>query len=125
MKRAGLILAASGLAVCGAVASLGGLAQAQPAANRPAAAVGSDPVHALVGRLDLQRYKTTIKSLTQFGDRRQGTARNRAAIDWIETQLKSYGCATERLKYEYLEVGRTSSEPRVEVLSPEIGRAHV
>jgi hypothetical protein len=44
-------------------------------------------IRALVGQLDLERYKATIKGLTQFGDRRQGTARNRAAIDWIETQL--------------------------------------
>ena len=66
---------------------------------------GSTPnpdVQTLVGRLDLERYKATIKGLTQFGDRRQGTDRNRAAIDWIETQLKSYGCAnTERLKYNF------------------------
>ena len=31
-------------------------------------------VKALVGRLDLERYKETIKGLTQFGDRQQGTA---------------------------------------------------
>ena len=43
-----------------------------------------DPVKTLVERLDLERYKATIKGLTQFGDRRQGTDRNRAAIDWIE-----------------------------------------
>src|SRR5216683_8440993 len=62
----------------------------------------SDPVKVLVDRLDLERYKATIKGLTQFGDRRQGTDRNRQAIDWIEAQLKSYGCAnTERLKYDY------------------------
>jgi len=62
----------------------------------------SDPVRTLVQRLDLQKYQATIKGLTQFGDRRQGTARNRAAIDWIEKQLKSYGCAnTERLKYQF------------------------
>ncbi len=60
-----------------------------------------DPVRRLVGRLDLERYKATIKGLTEFGDRRQGTDRNRAAIDWIEGQLKSFGCATERLKYVY------------------------
>jgi len=82
---------------------------------------GRDPIADLVGRLDLEKYKATIKGLTQFGDRRQGTDRNRAAIDWIETQLKSYGCATERLKYEYLEQGRTGSEPRVEVASPAKG----
>src|SRR5262245_51054993 len=61
-----------------------------------------DPVRMMVARLDLERYKATIKGLTQFGDRRQGTDRNRAAVDWIEAQLKSYGCTnTERIKYEY------------------------
>jgi hypothetical protein len=61
----------------------------------------SDPVKALVERLDLEKYKATIKGLTQFGDRRQGTDRNRAAVDWIETQLKIYGCPTERIAYVY------------------------
>jgi len=62
----------------------------------------NDPIKTLVGRLDLARYKATIKALTKFGDRREGTDRNRAAIDWIESQLKSYSCAnTERIYYEY------------------------
>jgi len=66
----------------------------------------ADPVEILVDRLDLERYKATIKGLTQFGDRRQGTDRNRQAIDWIEAQLKSYGCTnTERLKYDYQPTG--------------------
>lgn len=61
-----------------------------------------DPVKTLSGRLDLERYKTTLRGLAQFGDRRQGTERNRKAIDWIESQLKSYGCTnTERIKYLY------------------------
>jgi hypothetical protein len=60
-----------------------------------------DPIATLVGRLDLERYKETIEGLTQFGDRRQGTERNRRAVDWIEQQLQSYGCVTERLHYEY------------------------
>src|SRR5437773_10673083 len=61
-----------------------------------------DAIAQLVARLDLERYKATIKGLTRFGDRRQGTDRNRAAVDWIEAQLKSYGCANaERLKYDY------------------------
>ena len=61
-----------------------------------------DTVKALVGRLDLDKYKATIKGLTAFGDRRQGTDRNRAAVDWIEAQLKSFGCTnTERIKYVY------------------------
>src|SRR5579863_9349076 len=73
----------------------------------------NDPIKTLVGRLDLERYKATIKALTKFGDRREGTDRNRAAVDWIEAQLKSYGCTyTERLHYEFAslippaEVGR-------------------
>ena len=73
------------------------------AAPPPATAImDTVSIRALVGQLDLERYKSTIKGLTQFGDRRQGTARNRAAIDWIETQLKSYGCTnTERITYNY------------------------
>jgi len=61
-----------------------------------------DPAQVLVDRLALEKYKATVKGLTQFGDRRQGTERNRRAIDWIEAQLKSYGCTnTERMKYTY------------------------
>ena len=60
-----------------------------------------DPVKSLVERLELDRYKATVKGLTQFGDRRQGTDRNRAAVDWIEAQLNSYGCPTGRIKYVY------------------------
>ena len=61
-----------------------------------------DPVRTLVGRLDLESYKATIKGLAAFGDRRHGTDRNRAAVDWIESKLKSYGCATERLHFAYV-----------------------
>jgi hypothetical protein len=58
-------------------------------------------VATLVSRLNLDSYKATIKGLTAFGDRRQGTERNRKAVDWIEAQLKSYGCETGRIKYEF------------------------
>ena len=62
----------------------------------------ADPIKSMVDRLDLARYKATIKGLTQFGDRRQGTDRNRKAVDWIEAQLKSYGCTnTERIRYDF------------------------
>ncbi|MYI75861.1 MAG: Zn-dependent exopeptidase M28 [Acidobacteria bacterium] len=60
-----------------------------------------DPIAVLVGRLDLERYKAVIKGLTQFGDRRQGTQRNRDAVDWIEAQLEAAGCPTERHHYIY------------------------
>jgi hypothetical protein len=77
------------------------LVLASPVFGQPTAPA-VDPVRVLVKRLDLERYKATIKGLTQFGDRRQGTERNRAAVDWIEAQLKSYGCTnTERLKYTF------------------------
>jgi hypothetical protein len=45
----------------------------------------------VIGRLDLDRYKAHIKGLAQFGDRVQGTQRNRDAIDWLEKQLQSFG----------------------------------
>src|ERR1035437_4894365 len=62
----------------------------------------SPEIQAMVARLNLEKFKATIKELTQFGDRRQGTARNRAAVDCIEAQLKSYGASNvERLTYTY------------------------
>ncbi len=81
------------------------LAPALPAPTAPpqrAPGARADSITALVQRLDLERYKATIKGLTQFGDRRQGTDRNRAAVDWIEAQLRSYGCSdVARLTYTY------------------------
>ncbi len=72
---------------------------AQSATNADSA---PDPIKVMVSRLDLDQYKANIKGLTQFGDRRQGTARNRAAVDWIEAQLRSYGCTpTERITYDF------------------------
>jgi len=60
----------------------------------------SDSVRTIVGRLDLQRYKSHIKGLTQFGDRMQGTQRNRDAIDWLEKQLQSFGYTNvQRLRF--------------------------
>ncbi len=87
------------VAIAGLIAALGAPARAQT----PAAADSApDPVKTLVSRLDLEKYKATIKGLTQFGDRRQGTDRNRKAVDWIEAQLRNYGCTNiERIKYDY------------------------
>jgi hypothetical protein len=93
-------------------ASLAWSQQVPPAAKAP------DPVATLVGRLELAKYKATVKGLTQFGDRRQGTERNRKAVDWIEAQLKSYGCTnTERIHYTY-----TAPPPRT---GPGAGRPPV
>src|SRR5437762_1233357 len=64
---------------------------APPAPAAPAVSAPDDPIKTLVGRLNLEKYKATIKGLTQFGDRRQGTQRNRDAVNWIQKQLESYG----------------------------------
>ena len=70
-------------------------------AQQPApATLAPDQVRTLVGQLDLARYKATVAGLSAFGDRREGTERNRRAVDWIEAQLKSYGCETARLSYD-------------------------
>jgi hypothetical protein len=85
----------------GLVAVLGTPVLAQGGRAAPADTL-NDPVRILTARLDLEKYKATIKGLTQFGDRRQGTDRNANAVTWIETQLKSYGCAdVERITYDY------------------------
>ncbi|MFB3854632.1 MAG: M28 family peptidase [Vicinamibacterales bacterium] len=86
-------------------------AQSQSQSAQPAAAAQpDDPVRTLVARLELERYKATIKSLTQFGDRRQGTDRNRAANDWIEKRLVAYGCSgVDRITYEYAPAPRTGA----------------
>jgi hypothetical protein len=101
------------IVMSGALATaVGAPALAQPgnAARPPATDTADDPIKLLVARLDLDKYKATIKGLTQFGDRRQGTSRNRAAVDWIEAQLKSYGCTnTERITYQYAPAPRTDS----------------
>jgi hypothetical protein len=77
----------------------------QPPASGQGQRVGpvvqaADDVRTLVARLELEEYKATIKGLTAFGDRREGTERNRKAVDWIEAQLKSYGCETGRITYD-------------------------
>ena len=92
----------SSLAGAAAVAVLGATVQAQNPTPAATPDTLNDPVRIMVARLDLEQYKATVKGLTQFGDRRQGTDRNRAAVDWIEQQLKSYGCTnTQRITYEY------------------------
>ena len=89
-------MAAALLLACGS--GDGGAASGQPPAHADGA---DDPIAALVGRLDLERYKAVIQGLTQFGDRRQGTRRNREAVDWIEAQLQAASCPTERHHYTY------------------------
>ncbi|MGB7282284.1 MAG: M20/M25/M40 family metallo-hydrolase [Candidatus Acidiferrum sp.] len=97
-------LVIAGVGVIGIAVSARAWTQSAETATQASASesASTETITGLVGRLDLERYKATIKGLTAFGDRRQGTDRNRKAVDWIEAQLKSYGCTnTERLKYDY------------------------
>ena len=74
------------------------LAAQQPQQGQPPPV---DDIGTLVGRLELEKYKATLKGLTQFGDRRQGTQRNRDAVNWIQKQLESYGYTNaERITYD-------------------------
>src|SRR5262245_57270328 len=94
LRRSLLVAAGLAAGTVAAIAAQGrGRGQQQDAPAQP------DPVQILVDRLDLDKYKATLKGLTQFGDRREGTQRNRDAVAWIEAQLKSYGCQTERMTY--------------------------
>jgi hypothetical protein len=88
------------------------------------AAGAPDPVRTVVERLDLARYQRTILDLTKFGDRREGTARNRAAVDWIEAQMRAYGCAeVTRLRYNFDPHARErpSGPPKADVPNPTVG----
>ena len=100
MRALSITTTAAALAL--AVAALPAVGRAQAPVNEGGYADADSTITQLVGRLSLDRYKATIKGLTNFGDRRQGTKRNRDAVDWIEAQLKSYGCQdVQRLTYDY------------------------
>ena len=110
MRRPRLLLTA--LAASALILPSTASAQRQVLRDQPVVIDSTDPVALMVARLDLERYKAAIKGLTTFGDRRAGTDRNRASIDWIEAQLKSYGCSnTERITYEHLQFARPPAAP--------------
>jgi Peptidase family M28 len=106
MRKTLLTLATLGVLASGASVSTQQAQTPPPAPAAPAAAQPpaqpADPIRELVGNLELERYKAILRGLGEFGDRQQGTKRNRDAVDWIEAQLKSYGCTnTERITYMY------------------------
>ena len=93
-----VVVVGSLLAACAGPA----VEEQQPAAAFPVPAQPDSPdteVAAIVGRLDLERYKATIEALATFGDRLAGTDRNQSAVEWIDAQLGNYGCATERMQF--------------------------
>ena len=100
MRRYFVVAASATLAL--ALSFALSFALSSPLVAQGASSDANDPIPSLIERLQLENYKATIKGLTAFGDRRQGTDRNRAALDWIEAQLKSYGCTnTERVTYQF------------------------
>ena len=83
-----------------------------------------DPIRELVSRLALESYMSTLKGLTQFGDRRQGTERNRNAVDWIEQQLQAAGCTnTQRITYTYDPAPRPPRTRRARSAAPDLTTA--
>ncbi len=97
MRWTGALVVTAALA-----AGIVAMAGARRAAQTPPAAAGGDAAATLVARLDVAKYRGTIKGLTAFGDRREGTKRNQDAVAWIEGQLESFGYAdTARLRYEF------------------------
>ncbi len=75
----------------------------------------------IVRRLDFESYKALLRGLTEFGDREQGTARNRAANDWIEERLRGWGYETERVHYTFARRVGDSPEPRDQVFGTLVG----
>jgi len=110
--RALFVAAVSTILLTGAFAH-NGIAATTRATVTLAQDTQDDPIGVLVSRLTLDNYKTTLKGLTQFGDRRQGTERNRDAVDWIEGQLQAFGCTnTERITYQYYPTPRSPRAAR-------------
>jgi hypothetical protein len=78
-------------------------------------------VKRIVERLDFNAYKETIRGLTRFGDREQGTQRNVDAMLWIESQLKSWGYTVERITYQYRGNIDSAASQRQEVYATKVG----
>ncbi len=74
--RSKLMIAATCVFMAGLIAYAFARRSGAAVSQSPAETI-ADPAKILVDRLDLERYKATIKGLTQFGDRRQGTDRKR------------------------------------------------
>src|SRR5438094_7556235 len=69
------------------VVLLGALAMPAVAPAQGDSTAAPDPIAQLVARLDLQRYKATIKGLTTFGDRRR--ERTATVPPWIGSRRSS------------------------------------
>jgi peptidase M28-like protein len=113
MRSKVIVGAVSGVTILAVtlVAQTGQAPQAPQTEAQAAAAAQEAVIRTLVTRLELEKFKGTLKGLTQFGDRREGTQRNRDAVDWIEAQLKSFGCPTGRLTYERAARGGGGGQP--------------
>ncbi|MGH9408317.1 MAG: peptidase M28, partial [Vicinamibacterales bacterium] len=116
MMRARILLGSSAVLIAASLVAVS--AQRGPAPTPPDPAIAT-----MVSRLALDHFKTTLKGLTQFGDRRQGTKRNQDAVEWIAAQLKSDGYDdVERVTYTFPPATRPCG-PSVPVTTPPPARA--
>ncbi len=58
-------------------------------------------VDALVAELSPDRFRETIATLADFGDRSVGSTSNEAAVDWAAQELASMGYEVERQAFRY------------------------
>ncbi len=84
------------------------IAQATP--RNPAAAA-----QWLVSGLDYVRFKADIETLSNFGDRTQGSASYAAAAQWVEQELTAVGYAVQRHAYVY------QTQPRDSIYVTKVG----
>lgn len=67
-----------------------------------AAARADGPADFLVQRLELERFKTTIRDLAAFQTRFWNRPGNEAARDYLVAQLESYGYTVQTHRYAYI-----------------------
>jgi hypothetical protein len=65
-------------------------------------------VHEVVSRLSWQTFKENIETLSNFGDRVQGSTSYNNAANWVKLQLQDYGYTVQEHTYTYRGSPRTN-----------------
>ena len=65
----------------------------------PAQATSDPQVERILARLDINQFKSNIEELSQWENRVVDSDGNRAAIDWLEAKLESFGYEVTRHKF--------------------------
>lgn len=61
-----------------------------------------------VERLSIDNFKSNIKTLSEFGDRRQGSRSYNRAANWVRSSLESFGFSVQEHDYSYRGQTRTN-----------------